>query len=85
MLIDPTELIGLAVGKLSMSPTDVLLVFCPEGWELHHIDSFQTWMRIVHPEINMLFLTESAKAAIVDNEVGKQLKMLDTIDCMPRN
>jgi hypothetical protein len=81
MLIDPTELIGLAVGKLSMSPTDVLLVFCPEGWESHHIGAFQGWMRTLHPDINMLFLTENAKAAIVDSEFGKQLKMLDTIDC----
>jgi hypothetical protein len=77
------ELIGVAIAKLSMSETDALVIFCPDGWTPNHIMQFAEWMDIIHPRIQKIVLGESCLAAVVNADVGKQLKMLERIPIVP--
>jgi hypothetical protein len=76
-------LLGVAVGKLSLAPGDMLLVFCPEDWSAVHVEMFQGWARNLYPNTNMMFLTHAMTAAIVEANLGEQLRLVDPLALRP--
>lgn len=84
-MISATDLIGLAVARLSMSPTDVLIVFCPDEWSVEQVSMFDEWMTVLYPSINLMMLPGSASAAVIAGTPAEQLRIIETISCVPRS